>query len=225
MGTLFFVFIIRGRVHRGAKESKERPKRPQTMSPLSTLFICCAASLVLCQAGNPTDPAGSCGTKPTPADCGNVDFGSCGNACCKIHFTTTLTPDLLATAITDKLTNGGADGGFVLQENAEGSLGFANFTSRKGVPKMLQYIGPTYHTTYGPAHYNDTINMVIYPDVLYEGNAVLEVFSVSQIPGAFGDAGQNYKNIMMVTEALGNDMMKNNTVFGCGSPSPPPPFK
>ena len=31
-----------------------------------------------------------------------------------------------------------------------------------------RYIGTTYHTTYGPAHYNDTINMVIYPDVLYE---------------------------------------------------------
>ena len=27
---------------------------------------------------------------------------------------------------------------------------------------------------------------------------MVEVFSISQIPGAFGDEGQNYKNIMQV---------------------------
>merc|ERR1712166_727513 len=161
--------------------------------------------------GLPTDPAGSCGSKPTPADCGKPNFGTCGNACCKVQFTTTLNSDQLATFLTKKLTAGGSDGGFVLQPNAEGSVGLAHFPSINNI----QYLGTAYHQTFGPAHYRDTINIAIFhaSSVTPHTNSVLEVFSTSQIGGAYGDAGQNYKNIMMVADQL---VLLNSTVlFGC----------
>merc|ERR1712070_622478 len=119
------------------------------------------------------------------------------------------------------LSKGGPDGGFALQPNAEGTFGLANFSDKTGIPKMMQYIGTTYHTTYGPLHYNDTINMNIFPDCEYEGNAVLTLFSISQIPGAFGDAGQNYKNIAQILKALPKgSVIENSTQWGCGKQQP-----
>eukprot|EP00657_Telonema_sp_P-1_P009223 TRINITY_DN3414_c0_g1_i1.p2 TRINITY_DN3414_c0_g1~~TRINITY_DN3414_c0_g1_i1.p2 ORF type:complete len:150 (+),score=35.58 TRINITY_DN3414_c0_g1_i1:206-655(+) len=128
--------------------------------------------------------------------------------------------------LTKKLASGGPDGGYALQANAEGTLGFANFTAVKDIPKALAYLGTAYHTTYGAKHYNDTVNMNIYPYALYEGNSVLEVFSVSQIPGAYGDYGQNFKNIMQLVRTFLPHVVSNQTLFGCGSvlspPCPPP---
>ena len=53
--------------------------------------------------------------------------------------------------------------------------------------------------TSGPAHYNDTIDMT----VRSSGDGVIvKLFSLSLIGGALGDAGQNYKNIVQITEAV-----------------------
>ena len=49
------------------------PERSMTMRLVLLLLAVCA-----CSAKNPTDPKGSCGTKPTPIDCEHVDFGTCG---------------------------------------------------------------------------------------------------------------------------------------------------
>merc|ERR1711865_705093 len=162
-------------------------------------------------AGLPTDPAGSCGTQPTPANCSQINFGTCGNACCKMQFTTTLNSDQLATFITKKLSAGGSDGGFALQPNAEGSVGLVHFPSINNI----QYLGTAYHTTFGPAHYNDTINIGIFhaSEVTPHTNSMIEVFSSSQIGGAYGDAGQNYKNIAMVVDEL--VLLNSKVLFGC----------
>ncbi len=43
--------------------------------------VLCVAliALTLAAATFPTDPSGSCGTKPIPVDCENTDFGTCGD--------------------------------------------------------------------------------------------------------------------------------------------------
>ena len=51
----------------------------------------------------------------------------------------------------------------------------------------------------------------------------LRVFSISQIPGAYGDAGQNYKNIFQAIKALGVPPTLATHVFGCDGGQGPEP--
>ena len=54
------------------------------------------------------------------------------------------------------------------------------------------FIGQTIHTT-NKKKYNDTVNISIFPDKV-------EIFSISQIGGAYCDDGQNYKNIVKISK-------------------------
>eukprot|EP00959_Pyramimonas_sp_CCMP1952_P300490 6284906-Pyramimonas_sp.AAC.1 len=62
--------------------------------------------------------------------------------------------------------------------------------------------------TSGPSHFNDTIDFTVAPREGVGGfpcgaeGSITRVFSLSLIAGAFGNNGQNYKNIALV--------MKNN---------------
>jgi len=157
-------------------------------------------AMILLATANASDVVGSCGgAKPSKVeDCQNVDFGSCGNACCKLDFRVLVSSSKDAmTTLNQTMSNGGPDGAYKLQMTAEGTLGFGDL-AQFGSPHGFDYIGQVFHTTSGPAHYVDTINFNIKQEDPY---TVVRAFSTSQIGGALGDNGQNYKNIMSVMKA------------------------
>jgi hypothetical protein len=164
------------------------------------------------------DVIGSCGSdSPSKVqDCQNVDFGSCGNACCKMDFEVKGTTDEVMNKLNQTLSNGGPDGAYELQMTAEGTLGFGDL-SQFGSPQGTDWIGQAHHTTSGPAHYVDTLNFNIKKG---DGHSLVRAFSVSQIGGALGDNGQNFKNIItLVKAAFGEDFNGQSVDGSCPASS------
>jgi hypothetical protein len=146
---------------------------------------------------------GSCGgDSPSQVeDCQNVDFGSCGNACCRLEFQAPAgqSTDSVMQALNASFTSRGPDGAYTPQMTAEGTLGFGDL-KQFGSPMGVDWIGQVFHTS--PHPYTDTINFNIRNT---EGGVVVKAFSISQIGGALGDNGQNYKNIVnLLKAAFGN---------------------
>jgi hypothetical protein len=108
--------------------------------------------------------------------------------------------------LNQSLSAGGPDGYFTLQPMAEGVTGFADLRPYK---KDVDFIGQVHHMTTGPARYNDTIDITIAPRQCEAetdapcsaSGSIIHAFSLSLIGGAYGDNGQNYKNIAMVIKS------------------------
>merc|ERR1712194_215120 len=168
----------------------------------SIMRIACAA-LMVAGAAATMEVVGSCGSaQPSKVqDCQNVDMGSCGNACCKLEFTVEETPEEAMMKLNSSLAGGGPDGNYKLQLTAEGTLGFGDL-SKFHIPDGVQYIGQVHHFTSGPKHYEDTIDFTIYDRQPASGSSI-HAFSLSLIGGAYGDNGQNYKNIVTAMKAFG----------------------
>ena len=133
----------------------------------------------------------------TYKDCDHPDFGSCGNACCKLVYNIEgLTTEATMNALSKTLLSGGPDGQYTPQMTAEGTLLFGDL---RPYDKPVDFIGQVWHVTTNKA-YNDTINLTIGPG---KGKSTqVTAFSVSQIAGAYGDDGQNYYNIVQIFEAV-----------------------
>jgi len=178
--------------------------------------------------GTGTLLAGTCGraAKSDVPDCANVDKGSCGNACCKLAFVVKEDPATAVQMLNKSLAGGGPDGLFTLQPTFEGTLGFADLRPFK---QGVAFIGQVHHMTSGPSHFNDTIDFTIAPQECAgeapcnaEGS-IIRAFSLSLIAGAYGDNGQNYKNIALVMK---NIAWKAPPAFGADAhqdASCPPP--
>jgi hypothetical protein len=82
------------------------------------------------------------------------------------------------------------------------------------------YLGQVHHMTDGPRHYNDTINFNVIANPAGVGS-LIHAFSLSLVGGALGDAGQNYKNIMMPLKAafLQQYSIKHHYFESCPDPS------
>merc|ERR1719273_584118 len=162
---------------------------------LVLLLTCCVAIVSGCQ----------------PPDCDRTDYGSCGNACCNMmyHFED-VTVEKLQADMQKIFDNNGPDGRYTLQPTADGKNGWDDLTPYN---LSVSYIGQVWHTT-KVKHYNDTIDMTIGPNEKHPTGSTLKIFSISQIGGAYGDAGQNYKNIAQVVKALGHPYTEVN-VMGC----------
>lgn len=161
---------------------------------------------------------GSCGPdQPSKVeDCLNVDFGSCGGACCKMDFKVKGSTDVVMDTLNRTMSKGGPDGAYELQMTAEGTLGFGDLT-QFGSPQGTDWIGQAHHTTSGSAHYVDTLNFNIKKG---DGYSLVRAFSVSQIGGALGDNGQNYKNLITVMKAAFGKAFKGGSVDGsCPAPA------
>jgi len=157
---------------------------------------------------------GTCGKDSSnDSDCKNVDFGSCGNACCKIDVIVSNPNWYGVEEVKDKLNQtlafgtgtriyqpGGPDGWYELQPTAEGTLGFYDLR-QNGSPNGVDFIGQATHTTSGDAHYVDTINYDISTN--HDGTYTIRAFSISGIGGALGDNGQNYKNVIYPLNVAG----------------------
>lgn len=153
--------------------------------------------------------AGGC----QPPDCDRVDFGSCGNACCRMEYHFAIPVDELLIDVQSVFdSQNGPDGRYVPQPMADGSLGFSDLTPYN---LSVQYMGQVGHYT-ETKHYNDTVNMNFAKNK--KGGSTLNIFSISQIGGAYSDSGQNYKNIIQIVKALGNPYTEEVSIMGCSKP-------
>merc|ERR1711916_341669 len=93
--------------------------------------------------------------------------------------------------------------------------GFANITDiTAGLPdsapsvfrKGKVFIGQVIHTTNGTHHFDDVVNFNLAE--ASDAATTITVFSNSLIGGAYGDAGQNYKNIKMAMDKAFGDKAK-----------------
>lgn len=153
-----------------------------------------------------TDDAssGTCGLAPTSdPDCARHDLGSCGNACCGITVVfVSDNADAVAQAISRELARRGSDGAFI-PATTWGSF----FALDQGGCRSLsssethdRFLCQAAHTTTGHYHFKDTINIKV--GASGPKGTPVNFFSISNIAGALGDAGQNYKNIQLIVRAL-----------------------
>jgi hypothetical protein len=122
-----------------------------------------------------------------------------------------LSPDEVNTAMVQSLKAGGPDQRYTLVSDDDYRP--YNMT----VKWMLQ----TIHAT-KVHHYNDTQDWTVSvegkePNPHNPKRTVVKGFSISQIHGAYGDAGQNYKNLVGFVKGL-NVKFEQKAVSGC----PPP---
>jgi len=155
---------------------------------------------------------GTCGTANNCTGCEHPDSGSCGNACCRLDWTV-VGPGgwtQVAATLNATLALGGPDGAFTPSMLAEGVPGCADLSSFGHSVIICQF----HHTTAGPMHYNDSIALTIAPGAA--GGAAVRLFSYSLIGGAYGDSGQNRKNLDMVVQAytagIGSDHVESSVV-------------
>ena len=147
-----------------------------------------------------------------PPDCDRPDFGTCGTACCKLLLSFPNTTSVaLMTALNTSLAGGGPDGRFKLMPTAEDPYGFGDL--RPYHPDQVSFIGQATHLTEKKT-YTDTIDLLLLRD---SPSATLKAFSKSQIGGAYGDAGQNYKNIAVLLKALPKMPFTELQAEGCSS--------
>mmetsp|Transcript_19173 Transcript_19173/g.38774 ORF Transcript_19173/g.38774 Transcript_19173/m.38774 type:complete len:164 (-) Transcript_19173:225-716(-) len=150
-------------------------------------------------------------------DCDNQDCGSCANACCKLSFSfpPSMASSDIASVLNDTIKGGGPDGRYFETTLAEGVQNVADLHPL-GVPL---YIAKTIHTT-SKRIYNDSIDMTITDS---DKGAVLRAFSISQIGGAYCDAGQNFKNIVTLMKPvyakLGINFSYSHVDESCPQPS------
>jgi len=172
---------------------------------------------------HPAQVVGTCGMEsPSKVeDCQNVDFGSCGGACCKLDFNVQGTTMEVVNRLNMTLSTTGPDYYYWPQMTAEGVRGFADLTVM-GSPMGFDYIGEVSHTTSGPGHYVDYIRFNIRNSTaaMNGSYSVVRVHSISGIGGALGDNGQNYKNIMTAMKAaFGMDIRATSVDGSCSGGS------
>mmetsp|Transcript_59054 Transcript_59054/g.141043 ORF Transcript_59054/g.141043 Transcript_59054/m.141043 type:complete len:182 (+) Transcript_59054:64-609(+) len=144
---------------------------------------------------------GTCGMNKV-ADCIN-DMGSCGNACCTLEFESSLSPEDTFTAIKEYLSGSGSDGLFKLVD--------AKDLRSFHIPDGYEFILQGTHTTY-KARYVDTLDFNIRTS---DSGSLVRAFSISDVAGALGDAGQNHRTLSIVGSDL--QFSGKTIVHGCGS--------
>ena len=148
--------------------------------------------VVLLQAAR-GQPCGTCGLGCD--HCDHVDFGSCGNACCKLTIEVPYSAEATAAMLNATVQTGGPDGAYTVQLMAEGVSGVADL---RPFNVSADFIGQARHFTQGETRYEDVIDFNIKATAT---GARVTFFSLSLIGGALGDAGQNYLNIYQIADA------------------------
>lgn len=142
--------------------------------------------------------------------CARVDFGSCGNACCKVEWEVHQPAWEVMHKLNESLHTGGPDGGYSANILAHGGTGFT--TSRPGLPDPPYYIGQGTHTSRVEL-YRDTLNFAIYSPS--PERSTITAFSISNIGAALIDQGQNYSNLEELAKAMGFKF-RETLLLGCG---------
>jgi len=139
--------------------------------------------------------------------CDSPDFGSCGNACCRLEWKFKLTPEQVMVLLNESIASGGPDSQYSPNMLHQGSKGFAE------VPPFqnLAYVGQATHRT-TIKKYEDTLNFAILKG---KTSTAVSAFSISNIGGAFGDEGQNYANLEDLVQSL-DTPFSEAILHGCG---------
>jgi len=187
-------------------------------------YVLIASCVALAQSQGSEE--GTCGiaVPSTVPDCDRVDYGSCGNACCKLVFTSPagFNAPYIKDRMIEQCTNKGPDHGYSCGfcVGNECSNGFASLKNNGAGDN--DWIGQVLHTTTGG--YTDVINMNIIEQTDQKDVVKIRIFSNAQIVGgsANGDNGQNYKNIInLLKAALDKDF--DSFEMGSADESCPPP--
>lgn len=113
------------------------------------------------------------------------------------------------------LQNQGSDGSFTYSDSSDAS-GHNPSPDLRPYNLTAKFIFQGTHTTSGG--YVDTLDFTISEDD--SGSISIRTFSISNIHGALGDGGQNFKTIAFLGEELANTKgltcEKLNIVYGCG---------
>lgn len=129
----------------------------------------------------------------------HLDYGSCGNACCKLWIKTSDRPEVAASKMNSTFLAGGPDKQYSAAPMAGGTVGFEDLRQYH-IP--ADFLGQSYHVT-DKGTYTDTQNWVVYNvDDDSEMKSKIVAFSISQIGGAYGDDGQNWYNLAQIFMSL-----------------------
>lgn len=143
----------------------------------------------------------------TPPDCDHVDHGSCVEACCKLMWHVKgVNASHVAKALEQQFQEKGPDGRY----------SFWGTTPDQG---PLSFVVQGKHFTINNT-YVDSLSFGIYDDDEKQHTAI-QAFSHSQdfIKGdfAYGDRGQNYKNLVFLFKSL-KLPYEEHIMFGCPRP-------
>ena len=140
-----------------------------------------------------------------PPDCDRPDMGTCVNACCKLRFDfDSISAKPLVSLIADTIAKGGPDGRYYSVEN----------NTVQPWSSDTDFVVQAIHET-TKRQFNDTMHLAVQQKG--EGS-VLFAFSHSQdfikANFAFGDHGQNYKNLALLVKSLPHKYVETS-LFGC----------
>lgn len=168
-------------------------------------------------SGKPAGKTSTCGLNgDTAVDCGREDLGSCGNACCALETPTGRSPEEVYSLVRKFLEGGGDSGAYAYTDG--------KMPHNEHPADDLRKLGMTYkfimqgtHTTSG-RQYKDTLNFNI-REGSNASSAILRAFSISDLHGSLGDAGQNFKTLSYMLDAIGVDRGGVKILHGCGAPA------
>lgn len=139
-----------------------------------------------------------------PPDCDRPDCGTCGNACCSLDLTFAASSEKVYTAYVDGLKRGGDDGRYT----------FIGGDDLRQYKVKADFILQGWHRTM-VRHYNDTLDFTF---STIGDSCLVRAFSISQIAGAYCDAGQNYKNLIGLAKFLAMPYQEK-LITGCPPPN------
>lgn len=175
-----------------------------------------ALAVVLLAAALVSGNSSSCGSiqPSTVKDCNSRDIGSCGNACCAVDVTLTATPEKAYTVLKSNLSSGGKDRSFAYINDTD-TAGHNPVDNLTPFHVGYNYILQGTHTT--TSGYVDTININI--KGASGATTQARLFSISNIHGALGDNGQNFKSLAFLLQTSGLEIGPMDVVHGCGGKS------
>lgn len=145
-------------------------------------------------------------------------MGGCGNACCvvEVNITDAQGTDAAYTGLKEWLQGGGDDGSFGYRTGKD-AAGHNPGDDLREYGIAWDFILQGSHTTTG--RYVDTLNFNIKKPSSKGGPITLRAASVSDIHGALGDNGQNFKTLAYMVAHLQPQLSRADikVVHGCGS--------
>lgn len=185
---------------------------------------CCAVLLLAAAACSLAADTTSCGSAnpSTVVDCEKVDLGSCGNACCIVETVWLANAaETLYVSLRTFLESGGPDGSFAYVNGSDAAGHNPSDDLRKyKIPQGWQFIFQGTHTTSGG--YVDTLDFAIMTQQSASNPLTkVKASSKSNIHGALGDNGQNYKTLAYIAKHAGVvSPLLLNILYGCSSGLP-----
>eukprot|EP01060_Flectonema_neradi_P041030 TRINITY_DN956_c7_g1_i2.p1 TRINITY_DN956_c7_g1~~TRINITY_DN956_c7_g1_i2.p1 ORF type:complete len:169 (+),score=29.41 TRINITY_DN956_c7_g1_i2:152-658(+) len=148
-----------------------------------------------------------------PPNCDNVDLGTCVEACCRLNWDIEgISAKAMSSMLEETLKKGGPDGGY-------------KFWGTLPDQGPLTYVVQGLHVTNAreptKMHYNDTLNFGVIQKEKAD-QIQIQAFSHSQdfitANFAYGDHGQNYKNLISILLEFPKLRYNQTHVFGCPDP-------